>query len=143
MRLPFALGLVLLVSGCGASRSTTPDAQGPNADVKPGPGETAVQKAVWLSAMTTALPPAMCQGEQYFRQCFDVTEERCLEAMKLSTKTCVEQHELRIPEVLIQPRDGTTWGTVVGSCTGASYETTLATQKKANVAKCNDATAWR
>ena len=101
-----------------------------------------VDKAKWIAQMTTAVPVALCQSEQYFRQCFDVTAVQCEETMSSSTRVCLRKHENDIPNRLKQPEDGTHWGTIVGMCVGEAYEMTLAKKHKSE-AICFDASHWQ
>jgi hypothetical protein len=116
--------LIALLSACGSSMATE------------------VAKAEWLSAMSTAVPTSFCQPKQYFRQCFSVSAEECEQVAASSTRTCLEKHKSAIPEILVQPADGTRFGTVVGACAGSTYEITL-TSKRISSAKCNDPNNWK
>lgn len=101
-----------------------------------------VSKASWIDFMKTGLPTYQCQTDKYFRQCFDVSAEKCEEVMASATRTCLSKDEANIPDVLSQPRDGTRWGTKIGACAGTAYEVTLAKERISN-AKCNNMQNWR
>jgi hypothetical protein len=96
-----------------------------------------VSKAEWIKAMSTALPAHFCQPTQYFRQCFSVTQPECEQVALSATRICLEKHKSEIPEVLVQPRDGTRFGTIVGACSGGTYESTLIKKRISN-ARCNN-----
>jgi hypothetical protein len=101
-----------------------------------------VAKQDWLIAMKSALPAAFCNSPMYFRQCFNVTAEQCEETAISATRICLKNNETNIPNILIQPQDGTHWGTVIGTCAGEAYEVALIKQKISNP-KCSDATNWQ
>ncbi len=101
-----------------------------------------VSKDSWVEHMETALPTYQCQSQAYFRQCFDVTAEKCEEVMGSATRTCLDQVSDSIPDILNQPQDGTMWGSRVGSCAGRTYEITLAKQRT-NTDRCNNINNWR
>ena len=101
-----------------------------------------VTKDSWVESMTTAIPTYFCQTEQYFRQCFDVSAVKCEEVAVSSTRICIAKTIDQIPNTLHQPKDGTKWGTVVGTCVGQSYEISLIKSKIRN-SKCNDANNWK
>ena len=101
-----------------------------------------VSKDQWLTVMKTALPAALCNSAQYFRQCFDVTAMECEEAAASTTRICLADLESNIPEILVQPRDGTYWGSKVGECSGNAYEVSLI-KKRITSAKCNDISNWQ
>jgi len=100
---------------------------------------TEVSKAEWMKAMSTALPAHFCQPTQYFRQCFSVTQSECEQAALSATRVCLEKHKSEIPEVLVQPRDGARLGTIVGSCSGATYESNLIKKRISNASCANPA----
>lgn len=95
----------------------------------------------WTNAMTTALPNAFCQPQQFFRQCFDISEAQCMETATQTTRQCLQQFSAQFPQVFKQPDDGTYWGSKVGECAGEAYQTTLSKEFK-NTAKCNDVNQW-
>jgi hypothetical protein len=101
-----------------------------------------VAKDQWVAAMKTALPAAFCNSAQYFRQCFDVTAVECEEAAASTTRICLTELNSQIPNILIQPKEGTLWGTKVGECAGNAYETSLIKKRISN-AECNDVSNWQ
>jgi hypothetical protein len=68
--------------------------------------------------MSTVLPTVFCQGGQYFRQCFDVSQSECEETAMSSTRICLQKYKDKIPDTLTQPKDGSYWGTIIGRCAG-------------------------
>lgn len=101
-----------------------------------------VTKSDWLIAMKSALPTAFCNPSMYFRQCFKVTANQCEETALSATRICLENNKVNIPDILIQPKDGTHWGTIVGTCAGETYEKSLSKLKVSNT-KCNNAANWQ
>lgn len=100
-----------------------------------------VTKKQWIAGMKTALPAHFCQQSQYFRQCFDVSANKCEEVAASSTRICLSELGNQIPNVLVQPKDGTHWGAKVGQCAGTTYETVLKKKRISN-SKCNDISNW-
>jgi hypothetical protein len=92
--------------------------------------------------MSTALPAYFCQPSQYFRQCFRVAASECEEVAASATRVCLDKHKADIPAVLVQPKDGTRLGNLIGSCAGGTYEVVLAKKRLSN-AKCNDPANWQ
>lgn len=107
-----------------------------------GAGAAEVAKAVWMDSMSTALPTMFCGQSMYFRQCFNVTAPECEATAASATRVCLAKSQAQIPDVLVQPKDGTQWGTVVGQCAGEAYEITLVKKRISN-ARCNDPANWR
>lgn len=101
-----------------------------------------VSKSDWYNGMSTALPTAFCNSSQYFRQCFSVSAQECEETAASATRVCLNKNDKNIPSILVQPKDGTHWGTVIGKCAGEAYEITLI-KKRINNAKCNNISNWQ
>ena len=101
-----------------------------------------VTKNNWIEAISTALPTAFCQSQQYFRQCFEVSQIECEETASSATRICLEKNKEKIPNILIQPKDGTHWGAIIGKCVGEPYEITLQ-KKRIDSKKCNDLSNWQ
>ena len=100
-----------------------------------------VSKSEWMDRMSTGLPAYFCQSDQYFRQCFDVSAEKCEESMSSATRLCLKKFENEIPEVLVQPSAGTNWGTIVGRCVGETYDVVNVKKRKTD-AICLDPSHW-
>jgi len=101
-----------------------------------------VSKEAWINSMSTVLPTAFCQADQYFRQCFDVSQTECEETAMSATRVCLQKYKDKIPDTLTQPKDGTYWGRIIGRCAGESYEITLRKKRISNQ-KCNDSNNWK
>ncbi len=101
-----------------------------------------VSKDDWINGMSTALPAYFCKADQYFRQCFKVTQIECEKTALSTTRICLAQNKDKIPTRLRQPEDGTQWGTVIGSCAGSAYEIALQKKRISN-SKCNNPNNWK
>jgi hypothetical protein len=103
--------------------------------------ENTITKQAWIEHMKTALPKAFCEQKQYFRQCFKVTEQECLNTAAAMTNMCLNKKAPEMPDILVQPKDGSDWGGKVGECTGESYESALL-DKRINSDRCNEVKNW-
>jgi len=101
-----------------------------------------VSKEAWIDSMSTALPTAFCQPDQYFRQCFDVAQTECEESAMSASRVCLQKYKDKIPNTLTQPKDGAYWERIVGSCAGEAYEMTLR-KKRISDRRCSDPNNWR
>jgi hypothetical protein len=101
-----------------------------------------ISKETWIDSMSTALPTVFCQPDQYFRQCFDVSQTECEEIAMSATRVCLQKYKDEIPNTLIQPKDGAYWGRIIGSCAGEAYEMTLLKKRTSNK-RCNDLNNWK
>jgi hypothetical protein len=101
-----------------------------------------VSKDDWINGMSTALPAYFCKADQYFRQCFNVTQIECEETALSATRICLARNKEKIPLRLRQPEDGAKWGTGIGRCAGTAYEIALQ-KKRISSSKCNDPDNWK
>lgn len=106
-----------------------------------GAAPSTIAREAWISAIRTALPIAFCKPDQYFRQCFNVTQAECEQTALSATRVCLDDLKSQIPEVLKQPGDGAHWGAKVGQCAGSGYEVALSGKRVQSV-KCDDPSAW-
>lgn len=102
---------------------------------------TEVDKEYWVDSMKSALPKTFCESIHFFRQCFEVNEEQCIETASLATKICLHQYINQIPDALNQPKDGAKWANIIGQCAGENYRQTLKRKFK-DTAECNDINHW-
>ncbi|UCG79042.1 MAG: hypothetical protein JSV21_04225 [Nitrospirota bacterium] len=100
-----------------------------------------VPRDMWLDGMSKLLPEAFCQPEQFFRQCFEVSEETCQQTATSTTRDCIEKLKGEMPE-MFDTENGQYWGTQVGACAGSSYSMALLKNFK-DTKKCNDPEAWK
>lgn len=101
-----------------------------------------VSKSDWFNGMSTALPTAFCNSKQYFRQCFNISAQECEETAASATRICLNKYKSEIPNILVQPKDGTHWGEIIGKCAGTAYGIALV-KKTIDNAKCNDIKKWK
>ncbi len=128
-----ALLLVVVVTSAGC----VADAQ----EAPPPPAKLQLKGAEWVAAMKGALPQALCEPQQYFRQCFEVTKDACLAQATKESEACLAKYADKLPAVFNQPEDGTEWGAVVGRCAGVAYEKALLGKRKKDP-RCDDAKNW-
>ena len=100
-----------------------------------------VSRDAWIESMKTALPTAFCQSHQYFRQCFQVTQQECVDTASAAALSCLERNKSQMPAVFTR-EDGRQWGGVVGGCAGSAYELTLS-KKRISSDLCNDENNWK
>jgi len=100
-----------------------------------------VAKDKWIKEFSVAFPVTICKSNEYFCQCFAVTQAECEETAISATRVCINEYKDKIPEVLNQPEDGRYWGELIGQCAGRAYETTLSNKRNSNE-KCNNQENW-
>lgn len=90
----------------------------------------------WMVGMMETLPNHFCQDDQYFMQCFDVTESECQSVSTRQAQRCLDKFADQLPAQLTMPDDGRQWGVDVGRCAGVGYDLQLAERKLAGP-RCN------
>ncbi len=100
-----------------------------------------INKSDWIKNMSAALPAVFCNSRQYFRQCFNISAQECKNTTASVTQVCISKNISHIPHILVQPEDGTYWGTIIGKCVAEAYQVTLA-KKRIDNTKCNDQKNW-
>ncbi len=101
-----------------------------------------VERSVWEERMVDVLPEHFCADGTYFRECFRVNRDRCLEVARESVRDCLREHADELPERLIMPYEGREWGATIGSCAGRAYEESLA-EKRRLTRSCRDPERWQ
>jgi hypothetical protein len=101
-----------------------------------------VSRDDWTNRLATAFPVYVCQANQYFRQCFNVTQTECEETALSAIRTCLAQNKDKIPTRISLPEEGTRLGTVIGACAGTAYEAVLQKKRISN-SKCNNPENWK
>jgi hypothetical protein len=101
-----------------------------------------VNKDYWVETMKTALPTTFCQSMHFFRQCFDINEDQCIETASLATKICLHKYITQIPDTLDQPKEGAKWSNIIGQCVGENYYATLSRIYK-DTKECDEMNHWK
>ncbi|MET0026032.1 MAG: hypothetical protein ABW101_00225 [Candidatus Thiodiazotropha sp.] len=102
-----------------------------------------VAREPWIDGMKKILPEVFCRDSAgYFRQCFDISSEKCFEIAASVTESCLDENLDQIPTTLKQPDDGRVWGQTIGTCAGTRFEAGLIQFRKSNP-KCNNPSNWR
>ncbi len=100
-----------------------------------------VSKSAWIEGMSTNLPVVFCQSEQYFRQCYRVSVQKCEEVAASTTRICLNKFSSQMPAMFKQRQQGENWGRIIGQCAGEAYDKVLR-KEFINTSKCNDPKAW-
>jgi len=90
-----------------------------------------VDKNTWIKEYKKAVSAAWC-NDPTIKECWPVPQKDCKTEANSALESCVKQFESQLPAKLVQPKDGTLWGSKIGSCTGEKYA--VAMQKSFNKA---------
>ena len=101
-----------------------------------------VERGPWQERMVDELPKHFCAEGTYFRECFRVSQDRCLRVARASTRDCLEQHADDIPARIQLPEQGRSLGRTIGSCAGRVYEEALERERRLT-RTCRNPDAWR
>jgi hypothetical protein len=85
-------------------------------------------KSEW-SQQIMELPQVLCQANQFFMTCYEVSAVQCAQALQTSLKNCLAEFADNVPDSLSQS-DNAKWSSEVGKCIGADYNTQLISKKK-------------
>lgn len=114
------VGFLLMITIASSSTfAAEPPAQPPSSG----------NKNLWVATMQNNLPKTLCQPQQYFVKCFDVTEAQCLETTALYVKGCLDSLSLALPSELSKEQ-GEHWGKMVGRCSFDLYEKFMSAKKR-------------
>lgn len=61
--------------------------------------------------------------------------------MTSAARVCLDKYDNDIPDVLAQPKMGTSWGSVVGQCVGETFEVAYIQKRKSDEI-CLDPSYW-
>ena len=75
-------------------------------------------KSDWLKAVGKKLPTVLCKMEPFNKE----GTKMCLIYTKSFTRACIFYNYENIPDMLNQPKDGTKWGSILGTCVGKLYD---------------------
>ena len=92
----------------------------------------------WIEKFEAAMPDALCESHQYFRQCFEIDEATCKRTAAEEVHKCMST--VTIPAELDRD-DGGRLGQQIGSCAGSAFERALIAKRR-NTAECNDPSHW-
>ena len=100
-----------------------------------------ITKSAWIEGMSTNLPAIFCQPNQYFRQCYRVSAQKCEEVAASTTRICLNKFSSQMPAIFNQRQQTENWGGTIGKCAGEAYATVLR-KEFIDTAKCNDPQVW-
>ena len=80
--------------------------------------------------MISYLPRTMCQKDRFFRKCYLVTREICLETARKVTEECLRSQAPKMGKVIKAGVDVEYWQTMTGRCAGGFYNRDLADHLK-------------
>lgn len=96
---------------------------------------TTVDKNTWISEYKKAVSSGWC-SDPTIAECWPVSEKTCKAEVKTAVESCTKQFESQLPAKLVQPKDGTLWGSKIGSCTGEQYAAALKKSFNKNSKRC-------
>jgi hypothetical protein len=133
---PALLSLLALAAFGNATAFAAPEAKAPAANLVP--------RDEWMESLVTVLPSVFCAREGYFRSCFKLSEDQCLEQGVRATKSCLIKIKDELPAQLKQPDEGRAWGQKAGACSGGTLELALKTQglERTDRKDCADPDKW-
>ena len=77
----------------------------------------------WIEFMTKNLPTVFCDPSQYYRECFEVTQEECKDMVTLFIGNCIDKNIMAMPETF-DLKESRTWGSILEKCVDEIYVNT-------------------
>ena len=99
-----------------------------------------ISKSDWITYVQKALPGVICQSDQYFRQCFNVSDNNCLQVARKASLDCLSNEAPNIPKIL-DFIVGEQWGNIIETCVGGEYEERFS-DKKSKAPQCSNSSYW-
>ena len=94
-----------------------------------------VSKADWADKMSEQMPSIMCQSNQYFRTCYNVSEQTCQSVASSAISTCLSQNDSKVPNILNE-QNGRQWSSTIGQCAATKFDSQLKNKRNTNNKQC-------
>lgn len=102
-----------------------------------------VTKKAWMNSMLINMSAYACEPTGYYRSCYELTQDECLDKAIDVTEICLKKHDSQIPEQIVQPRDGKKYGTMVGECFGDRFTSPYIKKKRLPPKPCSNPLNWK
>jgi len=83
----------------------------------------------WIKFMTQNMPALFCKTDQYYRDCYEVTQEECESTAAFAVEACISSHIQELPDIFSY-EESRKWGALIEKCVDEEYSQTLSGQKK-------------
>jgi hypothetical protein len=100
---------------------------------------TKMSSRKWKSIIRTELPPAVCNKDSYFLNCFEATLESCQASVQRNFDKCAKR--VSMPKQINVLTEGPAWANKLGSCAGSATEADLP-KMKPQPQRCADVRNW-
>ena len=92
----------------------------------------------WTKYMTQNLPSVFCSPNQYYRECYDISQEDCKEAISDIAEACIDQNIENMPDVFTI-KESRHWGPLIEKCIDEEYSR-LNSDQRIDSQYCKDLT---
>ena len=82
----------------------------------------------WIDYMTKNLPIVFCNPNQYYRECFEFTQEECRENITFAIENCIDKNLDQMPE-MFTIKSSRKWGSILEKCVDEEYVNTYSDQR--------------
>lgn len=89
----------------------------------------------WIAFMAKGFPAAFCAPDQFYRSCFEVSAEECIETVAFAAEDCLARFAGDLPETFTYEA-GRKWGPIIEKCIDEAYVETYSSMK-IDSAECN------
>ena len=70
--------------------------------------------------MVKGLPAAFCSPDQFYRTCFELTAQECVETVTSAAEDCLDRFADDLPETFTF-KEGRKWGPMIEKCIDETY----------------------
>ena len=96
----------------------------------------------WYKNIEYGLPRDLCQPQEYFMACYQVSQKQCRSTLKREINTCWGRKSVNWRMRRVRPRlEGVSMAYEIGACAGTSYEKRLKKKFK-KIAACQGSAKW-
>ena len=93
-----------------------------------------IHAEVWKDKMKDNLSSTICDRSGYFRNCYEITEDKCLSASQESVKSCLQTFKL--PKKINPYGDGLKYAYKVGLCAGKKIDQRFKSVRRDSEERC-------
>lgn len=82
----------------------------------------------WVEYMTQNLPSVFCNPNQYYRECYEITQEECKEAISDIAEGCIDKNIENLPDIFTI-KESRHWGPLLEKCIDEEYSRLYSDQR--------------
>ena len=101
-----------------------------------------LDREIWIRDNTKSISRSFCDQSSYFRQCFLIDDNSCLNYSKAVVAYCMDEYRPQMPKILDIPYHDNKFRPWIGACAGNRYQAQLSDYLK-NEESCAPTSEWK